>query len=1066
MSTPGICPCDSFVHPQILYNPPELTAIAYRVGDYIGFREALLRSRPGEVELINWRPGATGDLAVQMIEWWAYLADILTFYNQRIANQDYLRTADLPEGVQNLIRILGYRPRPGIGATGTLAAVMTGIKTFTLPAGFQVQSKPGPGKQPQIFELGAPVTVQKPDVLAAFPPPSPLLLGPDGSSVLLAGSIASIKPGDQLLLLPKNWSPTDVDYALVTVASAAPETAPNKAINTRIALTAPIDRLMTAQADDYRLLRSTQKARLWQFPAAADSVLHDLSNGSGIVHLNAIARLISVGDPLLFQAAGTAPFSQIAGVTAYSEAVYYANPSGSPPDPTVPPPSPPNIPIPILHSAVSFLAAPQQAGWLPSTDAATLTADLTASGDQIIDLSVFTQAGQQQLAAVTVPGAAQALQPEGLVTGGNMLWLTGLDAAGIDQAVLTNNASPSSIRAYTDTDGSIKFSAVLLPGTMGEVWWYVGIDAATVADYLAQNEATLTSIDAYLDTDGTVKFAVVMAPSGATFWWYWGIDAGGVTSFLSSNNARLTNISAYVDIDGTIRFAVIMVPDNGQNFWWYWGLDASAVAAAAITSNATLTSLDTYIAADGTVRYAVVMQAAPQLPVSNWGVDFATLAVLYGYQDVGTLIESPASTLTGTSIDLVTPLPAEILPMNDEPILIGDATGNGIASLGTAATAAPGTIGLSDILPAATLDAPLSVFFNLLSVSRGKTVAREVLGSGDATISVGQEFVLQKSPLTYLQSGASSSGAGYTSALQVWVDGVQWSEVPSFYGQPPNAQVFVTREDDRNKTHVQFGDGVNGARLPSGTNNVVASYRYGSGAESPDAGTLSVILQSWPGLKSIVNPVAVGGGSDPDPISKIKTYAPQSVLTFGRAISANDYEVIAAQAPGVARATSYCLWDTTQQRMLVKVYVGEDFNAVSSANTALSAASDPNRPYKVLLATAVPLALQLSLVVDPRYVPDDVVNGVTAALIDPDRGLFGVSVVRIGQSVFHSRLAKVCLSVPGALAVHDLSLSGATTQCGPDCADFDFRYDPGEGGFFQLAASNLTISPEVAANAG
>jgi hypothetical protein len=46
------------------------------------------------------------------------IADILTFYNERIANQDYLRTADLPESVSHLIALLGYRPRPAIGASG------------------------------------------------------------------------------------------------------------------------------------------------------------------------------------------------------------------------------------------------------------------------------------------------------------------------------------------------------------------------------------------------------------------------------------------------------------------------------------------------------------------------------------------------------------------------------------------------------------------------------------------------------------------------------------------------------------------------------------------------------------------------------------------------------------------------------------------------------------------------------------------------------------------------------------------------------------------------------------
>ncbi len=73
------CPCETFVFPQSITNPPGRSRINYRVGDFIAFREALLRSRPGEVELANWRPGAQGDLAVQMIEWWAYVADILRF---------------------------------------------------------------------------------------------------------------------------------------------------------------------------------------------------------------------------------------------------------------------------------------------------------------------------------------------------------------------------------------------------------------------------------------------------------------------------------------------------------------------------------------------------------------------------------------------------------------------------------------------------------------------------------------------------------------------------------------------------------------------------------------------------------------------------------------------------------------------------------------------------------------------------------------------------------------------------------------------------------------------------
>jgi hypothetical protein len=82
-------------------------------------------------------------------EWFAYIADILTFYNERIANADYLGTAELPESVAHLIALLGYRPRPAIGATGYLAALVTAGQSAVLPKG--LQSKPAPGQEPQTF---------------------------------------------------------------------------------------------------------------------------------------------------------------------------------------------------------------------------------------------------------------------------------------------------------------------------------------------------------------------------------------------------------------------------------------------------------------------------------------------------------------------------------------------------------------------------------------------------------------------------------------------------------------------------------------------------------------------------------------------------------------------------------------------------------------------------------------------------------------------------------------------------------------------------------------------------
>lgn len=822
MSNSPICPCSGSQEPVTVFNPPGRNRINYRVGDYISFRHALLRARAGETELTNWRPGASGDLAVQMVEWWAYLADILTFYNERIANQDYLRTADLPESVKRLILLLGYRPRPGIGATGTLAALLNSPKPITLPQGFQLQSKPGPGKQPQIFELGADTIVRQPDVVAADPVPDPSLLGADGSSVLLQGTVSSIKVGDELLLLHNGWvgvdqgGNPDTNYAIVTVNSLNQAKDPHGKTNTRVQFTESPVLPPGAAFSDYSLLRSTQTAHLWSFTGSTTTVIT-----SSQADLESITRQIKVGDPVLFAAPSLG--EQLVSITSYSEPVWYAN--ASPSTPQTAPPSPPNVPIPIPHSEILF-------------------------------------------------------QPS----------LTG-----------------------------------------------------------------------------------------------------------------------------------------------------------------------------------------------DWNGNQSTVIVRYAWQPVGTLMATPQTSLSGAGSGLQAVPPAQFPQGNGIPVLIEDANGNGEAALGSGG---PSTLDLSNLPnPPMDLAPPLNVLFDLLSVSRGKTVANEVLGSGDATIA-GQEFVLQKSPLTYLLSGVSTSGSGYKSTLQVWVDGVQWKEEPSFYGQPPSAHIFVTREDENNKTHVQFGDGVNGARLTSGLNNVVATYRYGSGKDAPDAGSLTVILQPQPGLKAIVNPVPVGGGADADPPDQIRKYAPQSVLNFGRAVSGNDYETIAAQAPGVARAKSYWSWDPAQQRTVVTVYVGDDQNAVSAAQTALNSADDPNRPVVVSLAEIVPVSLSFTLLVDSNYVAADVQTAVAAALIDPEVGLFGLDVIGIGQVIFESQIYQACLGVPGAVAVHSLEFSAFSTllffrQVGrftrfspslpvstffPQSEAAPFRFDPGRRGFFQLPSSGLTISTEVATN--
>jgi len=104
---------------------------------------------------------------------------------------------------------------------------------------------------------------------------------------------------------------------------------------------------------------------------------------------------------------------------------------------------------------------------------------------------------------------------------------------------------------------------------------------------------------------------------------------------------------------------------------------------------------------------------------------------------------------------------------------------------------------------------------------------------------------------------------------------------------------------------VQFGDGVKGARLPTGQNNLRFSYRQGLGtAGNLRAGQLTMLLTRPAGVTRVSNPAPSTGGQDPETIDDARRHAPFHVLTLDRAVSTEDYADFAATFAGVAKAHS------------------------------------------------------------------------------------------------------------------------------------------------------------------
>lgn len=384
---------------------------------------------------------------------------------------------------------------------------------------------------------------------------------------------------------------------------------------------------------------------------------------------------------------------------------------------------------------------------------------------------------------------------------------------------------------------------------------------------------------------------------------------------------------------------------------------------------------------------------------------------------------------------IVEPLP-ESTPTAGQ-LLLQDANDNGLLVDGgvTITDQGEGTVTLDADPPAfdPALRAPVKVFGNLIAASRGETVFDEVLGSGDAAQSF-QSFTLKKKPLTYLNDPSAPDLR--RSTLEVRVNGIKWTEVPSFFGANPQDEVYIVRQDDEQETTITFGDGITGAQVPTGLNNVTATYRFGAGAAKPPAGAIAQVAKPVEGLRRVVSPVAPGGGKEGDRPQDIRRNAPTSALTLGRAVSIQDFEALAREFGGVVNARAEWAWDQTQQRAVVKVwFVSDGANIAQALQSSLIAQGDPNTPLVAMEATAQPSKLVINLEIDPRANSQTVQEQVRQTLSDPESGILSLTNIPIGRPLFRSRLFEAILAVEGAQSVQAMTVNSTPASFAIPAAD-------------------------------
>jgi predicted phage baseplate assembly protein len=266
-----------------------------------------------------------------------------------------------------------------------------------------------------------------------------------------------------------------------------------------------------------------------------------------------------------------------------------------------------------------------------------------------------------------------------------------------------------------------------------------------------------------------------------------------------------------------------------------------------------------------------------------------------------------------------------------------------------------------------------------------------------------------------------------------------WEEVEDFFASGPSDRHCVL---SRASGEVAFGDRQRGAIPVAGVNNIVVRvHRHGGGARgNVGAGAISDLQTAVAGVDSVTNLWAAEGGADEEPLEDTKKRAPRELKARDRAVTGQDFELLARETPGarIRRAHALPLYhpqfpDVEVPGVLTIIVLPEsdDPKPVPSDATlrAVCCQLNQHRLLTVEVHVAPPRYVEVRIegrvLAAPSADPAQVKNGIEQALLDflhPLKGGADGQGWPLGQDVLFSDIFRVAFGVPGVESVDDLRI--------------------------------------------
>jgi hypothetical protein len=271
-------------------------------------------------------------------------------------------------------------------------------------------------------------------------------------------------------------------------------------------------------------------------------------------------------------------------------------------------------------------------------------------------------------------------------------------------------------------------------------------------------------------------------------------------------------------------------------------------------------------------------------------VTFETLA------DLGFAWEALTSDASATDTDIIVADSADF--QVDQQINIRDDSTPDGESGTIAALPNSTTIRLSDEITGSytvAANARISTVQATVGVQEGQT-KQEDIGTSDGTD--WQLFQLTQTPV---------AEGSVDIFVTVGVITTQWAEVENLAYADPTDKVYELSRDAADFVYARFGDGVTGA-VPTTGATVSASYRVGGGTQGNVGANKitnvvsTLIFGGSPVAVTATNPLSASGGAEEMSLEDAKFFGPRSFRALGRAVTEDDYEILALEVAGVEEA--------------------------------------------------------------------------------------------------------------------------------------------------------------------